>query len=354
MTFIWPWMLLTLIGLPVLVVWYRRLVRRRAARRDELAALGLVSPGLSSSAGSSSGGSSSGRRVVPLRHLAPALFLTALGLLFVGLARPMATISQPHQEGTVVLAFDVSGSMAATDLAPNRLEAAKVAARAFVQRQPSSIQLAVVAFGANGLILQRPTQDKAAVLAAIDRLTPLGGTTVNFGIQAALSAIIGKAVPLPDPSASPPANGSGGGSGSVEAQGQNLGYHGSAAVILLTDGEDTSNGDPTVAAQLASGAGVKVYPIGLGSPDGTTVTIDGFQVATKLDEALLRQIATTTDGTYFAAADAKQLAAVYASIHPTWTVQASKVEVTALFAAGAALLLLIGAGVSLARTGRVI
>jgi len=159
---------------------------------------------------------------------------------------------------------------------------------------------------------------------------------------------------LPDPSASPSGSGSGGGSGSVEAQGQNLGYHGSAAVILLTDGEDTSNGDPTVAAQLASGAGVKVYPIGLGSPDGTTVTIDGFQVATRLDEALLRQIATTTDGTYFAAADAKQLSSVYASIHPTWTVQASRVEVTALLAAGAALLLLVGAGVSLARTGRVI
>ncbi len=338
MTFAWPWMLLTALALPVLVAWYRRALRRRTARRAELAALGLVAPGTTTS----------GRG----RRLAPVLFLTAFGLLFVALARPQATIAQPRQEGTVVLAFDVSASMAATDLTPTRLAAAKVAARAFVQRQPATVQVGVVAFGTNGLITQRPTSDKAAVLAAIDRLTPLGGTALNRGIQASLSAILGKPVQIDDPNAS--GSGSGSGPGSVEAQGQNLGYHGSAAVILLSDGEDTSNSDPLVAAQLASGAGVKVFPIGLGSPAGTVVQIDGFQVATTLDEAVLKQIAATTDGTYFAAADGAQLASVYASIHPTWTVRATRIEITALFAAAAALLLLAGAGLSLARTGRVI
>jgi Ca-activated chloride channel homolog len=340
MTFVWPWALLSVLALPLLVAWYRRVLRRRTLRRAELAALGLVAPGTSAS----------GRLPGRGRHLAPVLFLTALGLLFVALARPQATVAEPRQEGTVILAFDVSGSMAATDVTPTRLAAAQAAARGFVQRQPASVQLGVVAFGTNGLVTQRPTSDKAAVLAAIDRLTPLGGTALNRGLQASLSAILGKPVQVSDPNASPGpgASAAPGGSGSVEAQGQDLGYHGSAAVILLSDGEDTSNGDPLLAAQLASGAGVK------GSPAGTVVRIDGFQVATKLDEVTLKQIAATTDGTYFAAADSRQLASVYTSIHPTWTVRAGRIEVTALFAAAAGLLLLAGAGQSLARTGRVI
>jgi Ca-activated chloride channel family protein len=123
---------------------------------------------------------------------------------------------------------------------------------------------------------------------------------------------------------------------------------------MLSDGENTDDPDPMAAAQLASAAGVKVYPIGLGSPQGTVLQIDGFQVATRLDEALLRQIASTTDGKYFAAADGQQLAAVYNSINPTWTVQAERVEITALFAAAAAVLLLAGAGLSFAWFGRVI
>jgi Ca-activated chloride channel family protein len=326
MTFAWPWLLLSLVAIPVLVAGYRRLLRRRDARRAELAALGLAAAG------------PSGRR----RHPAPAFFLVALAVLCVALARPQATVAEPRRQGTVVLAFDVSSSMAAKDVTPTRMEAAKAAARAFVERQPSTIRLAVVAFGQSGVISRQPTNDHAAVLAAIDRLAPQGGTALGRGIQTSLSAIAGKTVQLDAPN------------GSAEAKGQDIGYFGSAAVILLSDGENTDGPDPVQAAELASTAGVRIYPVGLGSPGGTVLQIDGFQIATSLDEPLLRQIASTTDGAYFAAADAQTLSKVYDSIDLQWTVERTRTEVTAVFAALAAMLLLVGAGLSLARSGRVI
>jgi Ca-activated chloride channel family protein len=265
-----------------------------------------------------------------------------MALLFVALARPSATISQPHREGTVILAFDVSGSMAATDMAPSRIAAAKAAARGFVKRQPATVRVGVVAFSGSGLTTQQPTADRARVLAAIDQLTPQGATALARGLQTSLSAIAGKTVEL------------GGSDGSVEPQGQDLGFHGSAAVILLSDGENTAGPDPIDVADLASTAGVRVYPIGLGSPEGTVLQIDGFQVATALDEPLLRKIASTTDGHYYAAADEKALAKIYGSIDLAWTVRAEHVEITGLLAGAAALLLLVGAGLSLAWFGRAI
>jgi Ca-activated chloride channel homolog len=327
MTFGWPWLLLSLGAIPLLWTGYRRLLRRRAARLAQLAALGFVPAG-----------PAAGRR----RHLTPALFLGALVLLLVALARPQATVAEPRREGTVVLAFDVSSSMGATDVQPSRMEAAKAAARAFVQKQPATIRLAVVAFGQSGVISRPPTDDHAAVLAAIDRLSPQGGTSLGRGIQTSLSAIAGRTVQLSPATESP------------DATAQSVGYFGSAAVILLSDGENTDGPDPLQAAELASTAGVKVYPIGLGSARGTVLQVDGFEVATALDEPLLRSIATTTDGTYFAAADAQALAKVYDSIDLSWTFQSKNIEVTALFAAAAAVLLLVGAGLSLARSGRVI
>ncbi len=303
----------------------------RAARRAELAALGLVAPGAATA----------GWR----RHLPPALLLAALVLLLTALARPEATVPQPRREGTVVLAFDVSASMAATDLAPTRIEAAKAAARAFVERQPATVRVGVVAFGGSGLVTQEPTADRARVLAAIDRLRPEGGTALARGLQTSLErhrrtdGAAGRAERR---------------TSGVEPQGPDLGYHGSAAIVLLSDGENTDEPDPIDVAELASSAGVRVYPIGLGSPEGTVLEIDGFQVATALDEPLLREIASRTDGRYFAAADEQALAGVYDSIDLAWTVEAEHIELTALLAAAAALLLLVGAGLSLAWFGRAV
>ena len=127
-------------------------------------------------------------------HVPPVLLLLALVVLVAGLARPEATVPQPRREGTVILAFDVSASMAAKDLAPNRIDAAKAAARTFVQKQPTTVRVGVVAFSGSGLVTQEPTTDKATVLAAIDRLTPQGGTALASGLQTSLSAIVGRPV----------------------------------------------------------------------------------------------------------------------------------------------------------------
>lgn len=328
LTFGWPWALLALVVVPLVVVWYVRQLRARAARRAALAEQGLVATA----------------RPSPWRRRVPAgLFLLALLLLVAGLARPEASIPEPRREGTVVLAFDVSGSMAATDLTPTRLDAAKAAAKQFVERQPASVRIAVVAFGATGVVTQEPTADRTSAVAAIERLAPQGGTALGGGLQTALGAIVGKQVVVPSEQG-----------GGPEPTGPDLGYHGSAAIVLLTDGENTADPDPLQVADIASTAGVKVYPVGLGSPGGTVLQIDGFQVATKLDEPLLREIAERTDGRYFAAADPAALAAVYDAVELEWTVESRRVELTALVAVAGVLLLGIGAALSLAWTGRVV
>jgi len=320
-------MLLALAVVPLVVLWYRRLQQARAARRAELAALGLVGP--APAAG--------WRRTLP-----PALLLGALVLLLAALARPEIGVPLPRREGTVMLAFDVSSSMTATDLTPTRMDAAKAAARTVVERQPATVRIGVVAFGSSGLVTQQPTGDRASVLAAIDRLQPSGGTALGSGLQTSLSAITGRPVLVDAPG------------GSVEPQGPDLGYHGSAAVVLFSDGENTAAPDPVDVAELASGAGVRVYPVGIGSPQGTVIEVDGFQLATALDEPALRTIAERTDGRYVAAADAPALAGVADAIDLQWKVETEHIEVTALLAAVAGLLVLAGVALSLAFSGRAV
>lgn len=339
----WPWALLGLLAVPLLVLWYRRLLRARAARRAELAELGLVATGpvdTGRAGAGRAGATGPGWR----RHLPAALLLVALVLLVTALARPVASLPQPHREGTVILAFDVSGSMAAPDLAPTRMEAAKAAARAFVQRQPATVRLGVVAFSSSGLVTQETTTDRGRVLAAIDRLRPDGGTALARGLQTALGAVVGRTVPV-DGAAD---------AGGVEPIGPDLGYHGSAAIVLLSDGENIGEPDPVQVADIASSAGVRVYPVGLGRPEGTVLEIDGFRVATALNEPLLREIAAHTDGRYFAAADERQLAAVYDAVDLEWTVRTERAELTALVAAAAALFLLAGVGLAVAWFGRAV
>jgi Ca-activated chloride channel family protein len=327
MTLTWPWALLGLLVLPPLLVAYRRLLAQREQRRLDLAAQGLVAVGAP--------------RRDRWRHVGPALLVAALALMLVSLTRPVAAVAEPRREGTVVLAFDVSTSMAATDLAPTRLDAAKAAARTFVERQPSTVRLGVVAFGGTGIVAQRPTDDRAAVLAAIARLRPQGETSLGDGILASLSAIAGRPVKAGDAE-----------QGSTD--GSDIGFYGGTAVVLLTDGENTGGSDPAEIADLASAAGVRIEPIGLGSTAGTVLQVDGFSVATKLDETGLRRIAETTGGTYRQASDAASLAAVYDAVEPTWTVRSVPREVTSLVAAAAALLLLAGAVVTVLRQGRVV
>jgi Ca-activated chloride channel homolog len=328
MTFTWPGMLFALAVVPVLVVGYRRMLRGQASRRADLATLGLITP--------------TSTRPARVRHLVPLLLGAALTLMLLALARPVASVAEPRREGTVILAFDVSTSMGAKDTAPTRLEGAKSVARGFVDRAPSSVRVGVVAFGGSGLVTQQPTTDRGEVISAINRLAPQGNTSIGLGILTSLGAIAGKVITVPGDSE--------GGNPSETP----IGYYGGTAIIMLTDGESTDGPDPLELADLASTAGVRIYPIGLGTTTGSVLQVDGFSIATALHEDVLKQIAHTTDGAYYSAADSGRIAQVYDSIELTWTSRTVPHEVTSLVAALASLLLLAGAGLAVLRSGRVI
>jgi Ca-activated chloride channel homolog len=333
MTFAWPLMFFSLALVPLLAWWYSRLVKRRAARTQALAAQGFRPSAASASLNKK-------------RHIPFIFFFAALLLLLVSLARPQRTISVPNREGTVILAFDVSNSMRAEDLKPNRLEAAKVAAKQFIEKQPKEIKVGVVAFSDGAIATQQPSSDKAAIKASIDRLTVTGSTSIGQGLLTSLGMISGKPIAAATREDIPDADG--------PFAGVDIGYFGSAAIVLLSDGEDRSEIKPADLAKLASTAGVKIYPIGIGSAEGTVVEIDGFQLSTALNEESLQELAKLTDGKYFNAADTKALSNVYQSIDLEWKREPKLTEITALLAALSSALLVIGAGCSLLWFGRVV
>jgi Ca-activated chloride channel family protein len=329
MSFESPHLLAALIVVPAIVAAYVSSIRRRARRAATLATQGLVT-------------TASSARLGKRRHVPFVFFTLALAALVVALARPQTDLTTPRREGTVILAFDVSNSMAADDLEPSRIEAAKTAARAFVERQPSTIKIGIVAFGDSAVLVQQPTDTPEDVIAAIDRLSVEGGTSLGQGLFASLTAIAGKPIVIDEAALANDL-------GQVD-----IGYFGSSTIVLLSDGENNSEPDPLAVAQIASVAGVHIHAIGVGTPEGTVVDIGGFNVATALDRELLTQVAGVSDGTYFEATDAASLTDIYKNIDLDFKSVTEHTEVTALFTAGAALLLLIGALLSVFWFGRVV
>ena len=283
-----------------------------------------------------------GRGARRRRHIPFALFATGIALVVFGLARPTVNLPIPEREGTVILAFDVSNSMRAKDIEPTRIEAAKVAARAFVEKQPPSIKIGVVAFGDSAVTVLKPSNVKDDVIAAINRLSVSGGTSLGQGLFTSLSTIAGKPLKIDDAALDSDA-------GSVK-----IGFFGSSAIVLLSDGENTTRPDPLALAEVASTAGVRVHAIGVGTEQGTVVQVDGFNVATSLDAAMLQKIADTTDGTYDQATDAAALTGVYKSIDLQFKTVKKPREVTALFSALGGLLLVLGSALSIFWLGRVV
>jgi Ca-activated chloride channel homolog len=324
-----PWMLVWLACVPALVLMYAWALRQRAQRSARLASEGLVQTAATS-------------RVRWQRHIPFALFAAALALVCFSLARPAVTLALPERQGTVILAFDVSNSMRADDLEPTRIEAAKRAATAFVERQPRTIRIGVVTFGDGAVTALRPTKAKEDVLAAIKRLSVGGGTSLGQGLYTSLESIAGKPLAI-DESA-------------LERDDAvvDIGFFGSSAIVLLSDGENTSLLDPLRLAEVASTAGVRIHAIGVGTEAGTVVDIDGFSIATALDEGLLMEIAEVTDGSYEQAGDATVLNRIYESIDLELKQTHERREVTALFAAASGLLLALGSVLSIAWFGRVI
>jgi Ca-activated chloride channel family protein len=333
MSFIWPAMFILLLVVPLGALLYIRWQRRRQRLLANYASFGL-------------GQQAAGRRAGARRHVPIALFLVGLTILIVALARPQTVVSLPKIEGTVILAFDVSGSMAADDFQPTRMEAAKAAARDFIEQQPPDVQIGVVSFSDSGFTVQAPTNDPGPVLAAINRLAPQRGTSLAYGILTSLHAIqiaetgpkpqfysnltpTPEGEPAPTPTPVPP------------------GTHSSSVIVLLTDGENNTSPDPLVAAQTAADQGVRIYTIGIGTAAGSLLHIDGLTIRSRLNEDLLQQIAQITDGTYYNAATPQDLQAIYHNLNPTLVIKPEKTEITSLFAGVGIVILLIGGVLSL-------
>jgi Ca-activated chloride channel family protein len=333
-TFLWPVMLagLVLVPLGILLAW-----RIERGRRRNVAALTGPLPAVDGA----------GLPVSFLARLGPVLVIAGFVALVVGLARPQASVALPRVEGTVMLTFDVSGSMAADDVEPTRLDAAKALARAMVERQPAGVVIGVVAFSDAGLSVLDPSGDKAEVLGAIDRLVPTRGTSLGQGILAALDAI-GRATTdtpaeyysnrSPSPTASPAP--------------LPPGSRSAAAIVVLSDGENTAPPNPRAAAQAAADAGIRIVALGVGTNAGTTLEVEGFRVHTARDEDLLRVLAEGTAGSYLPADDEEAVTTVFGELAREIVVRTEDIEVTALFA-GVATALFVAAGlVSLIRAGR--
>ncbi|CAG0961084.1 hypothetical protein ANAEL_00632 [Anaerolineales bacterium] len=334
MSFIWPAMLWSLLALPLFGLLYLRMQKRRALYALRYGSLGLVQQ---------AGGSGISSR----RHLPAMLFFAGLTVLLFALGRPQMVLGLPKAEGIVILAFDVSGSMSADDFEPTRMEAAKVVARDFVSRQPTSVQIGIVAFSDSGFSTQLPTNDQAAILESIDRLQPQRGTSLANGIIVSLNTIANATGQEPI-------------LGITEAESSQvtptpapLGADNSAVIVLLTDGENNMEPDPLAAAEFAAEREVPIHTIAVGSAAGTILTVNGFTVHTKVDEATLRQISEITDGLYFNAQTEDDLRDIYENIEPHLRVKEDETEVTAILAGLGILVFLIGGILSLLWFGHI-
>jgi Ca-activated chloride channel family protein len=281
------------------------------------------------------------------RHIPAIIFLGGVTILLISLARPQATLILPRVEGTVILTFDVSGSMAADDLKPTRMEAAKTAAREFVGNQPPGILIGVVAFSDGGISVQAPTADRAETLATIERLVPRRGTSVGNGILVSLNTIAvdagdppilsASSLTAPQAPAAPP-----------------QGWYTSAVIVLLSDGENNEVPDPILAADLAADLGVRIYTVGIGSAAGALLDIEGFTVHSQLNEPMLQEISNITGGEYYNAGNEEELRRIYSDLEPKLSIKPEEIEVTSIFAGFAILVFLVGGALSLLWFGRVL
>ena len=339
MTFIWPTALLLLVVVAGLGVLYVLAQRRRNRYALRYANLSLVREAI---------GKGPGWR----RHVPPALFIVALAFMAIAVARPQAVVAVPSQEGTVILAIDVSGSMLAEDMRPNRMEAAKAAARLFVEKQSESVKIGVVSFSGDASIVQSPTTDKTLVIAAINRLRAQRATAIGRAILVSLDAInesMGSEEDLPSSilqqQGQPGAPATPRPSATVPSYLQ--GQHSSASIVLMSDGQNNQFPAPLDIVDQAVSRGVRVYTIGLGSAGGAVVRLQGRAVRTALDEATLKKIAEVTEAEYFNANTEADLRAVYENLTTQLVIRNEKTELTAYATLAAAIFAVFAGAFSL-------
>jgi Ca-activated chloride channel family protein len=340
-------MLLLLLSAPALVAAYFYLLRRKKEAALRYASLSIIKDAL-------------GERRSFRRHLPPLLFLVALIAMIIAIARPAAVITLPSQHQTIILAMDVSGSMRAVDVQPNRISAAQAAAKAFVQDQPSNVRIGVVSFAATASVVQMPTHNREDILSAIDRFQLQRGTAIGSGIIVSLATLFPdegidvsaliygrnqpRGVPLEQA----------GKSDKPAVKPVPPGSYTSAAIVLLTDGQRTTGPDSLEAARMAADHGVRVFTVGIGTPSGETIGFEGWSMRVRLDEETLKSIANMTRGEYFYAGTAADLKKVYESLNSRLVLEKKHMEISALFSAAAAVLALVSAVLSLLWFNRIL
>lgn len=351
MSFIWPEMLWFLLLLPLLALAYWIMLRRRKKYALQYAGLVTIRQAM---------GPSQHLR----RHLPPLLFLLAIALMLLAVARPTAVLTLPSDQKTMVLAVDVSGSMRANDVEPSRFVAALTAVKNFVNQQPRNTRLALVSFAGTASVVQAPTTSREELLEALGRLQLQPATAVGSAILVSLKVIfpdiefnLNSSDPRPSASQAAAAARALG----TEPQKKDTtfkpvppGSYTSAAIILLTDGQTTTGPDPVAASQMAAERGVRVFTVGIGTPSGEILTSDGWSMHARLDEAALKEIADTTKGQYFYAGTANDLSKVYKTLGSRFAMEKKESEITALFAAGAAALAVLAALLSMLWFNRIL
>jgi Ca-activated chloride channel family protein len=264
--------------------------------------------------------------------------LAGLAVLAVAVAGPLAALPVGRSSGTVIVAMDVSNSMAATDVSPSRLAVAQQAAVSFIQAQPDTVDVGVVGFDQGAIATSLPNADHSAAVNAVHGLKVDGGTSLAAAILASLTAITGKAVTVEQDGTLP-----------------DIGYWPSATIVLFSDGEDKSRqGAAEQAATIAQNAGVHIQTVGVGTAAGTTVEVDGYQMHTAMDEQQLTTLAQTAGGSYHPVSNAAELNDVAADIDLRLTVATEQVPLAGAFIGLALLLLGAGAVVTVVRTGRLV
>ena len=347
MSFIWPSMLWLLVALPLLVLLYLWLLSLKRRTTVRLASVQVAKLAL---------GKGPGWR----RHVPPLLMLLAVASGLFAVSRPTATITLPMAERTIMLAMDVSGSMRAEDVKPNRLVASQEAAKAFVGNLPREVKVGVVSFAGTAAVVQAPTTSRDDVIAAIDRFQLQRGTATGSGIILSLATLFpeqgieiqhvtgqknfpggtgkDKDIRKPDKPAFTPVP---------------PGSYTSAAVIMLTDGQRTTGPDPLDAAKMAAERGIRVYTVGIGTTGGETIGFEGWSMRVRLDEETLKNISILTHGEYFYAGTAEDLKKVYEGLSSRMVVERKETEISAVFAALGALLSVLAVGLSVWWFGRV-
>ncbi|HWS75968.1 MAG TPA: VWA domain-containing protein [Quisquiliibacterium sp.] len=348
MTFLWPSMLWLLLAVPALVAGYVLLLRRRSQPALRYPNLDLVREAL-------------GAAPRWRRHVPPALMLASIAAALIAAARPVATVTLPADQQTILMAMDVSLSMRADDIEPNRLEAAQTAARAFVRDLPPNVRVGIVAFAGTASLVQAPTRDRDELVAAIDGFQLQRATAVGSGILLSLATLFpdagidiessvfggrpGREARRDPRSEQPPAPAANRRPAPAEAP-MEPGSYRSAAIVLLTDGRTTTGPDPLEAARTAAARGVRVFTVGFGTAEGASVAFNGFSMFMRFDEEALKAIAQITRGEYFHAASSEDLKRVYQDLGARLALEKTRTEVGALLAVLAALLALLAAALS--------